>query len=62
MPLLRLQAPYNIVNQASYTDRCNQLISPFNFPLNNIAEGGVKLNGTNNTPGRLRLHIIYSTL
>ena len=59
---LRLQAPYNIVNQASYTDRCNQLISPFNFPLNNIAEGGVKLNGTNNTPGRLRLHIIYSTL
>ncbi|MEO8764989.1 MAG: DUF4270 family protein [Ginsengibacter sp.] len=59
---LRLQAPYAIVNQTSYTDRCNQLIPAFIFPLNNIAEGGVRLNGTNNTPQRIRLHIIYSAL
>lgn len=60
--ILRLQAPYNITNLTSYIDRCNQLISPFNFPLNNIAQGGVKLNGTNNTTTRMRLHIVYSTL
>jgi len=59
---LRLQSPYNIINRVSYVDRCNQLISQFFFPFNSIAEGGVKLNGTNNTTTRLRLHIIYSTL
>jgi Domain of unknown function (DUF4270) len=59
---LRLQAPYTISNQASYVDRCNQLVSQFVFPLNNIAKGGIKINGTNNTPTRLRLHIIYSAL
>ena len=59
---LRLQAPYTIINQTSYADRCDQMISPFSFPLNNIAEGGIKLNGTNGTATRLRLHIIYSTL
>ena len=60
--ILRLRAPYTIINQTSYVDRCNQLVSPFSFPLNNIAEGGVKLNGTNNTAKRIRLHIIYSAL
>jgi Domain of unknown function (DUF4270) len=59
---LRLQAPYNIINRLSYADRCNQLVSPFIFPLNNISEGGVKLNGTNKTAKRIRLHVIYSTL
>jgi hypothetical protein len=59
---LRLQAPYTVFNQASFTDRCNQLIPKFNVPLNNIASGGVKLNGTNSTTQRIRLHIIYSTL
>ena len=59
---LRLKAPYTIINQTPYTDRCNQMISPFNFPLNVISEGGVKLNGTNNTTQRIRLHIIYSAL
>ena len=59
---LRLQAPYVVSNQASFTDRCNQLVPVFNFPLNNIAAGGVKLNGTNSTTQRIRLHIIYSIL
>jgi hypothetical protein len=59
---LRLRAPYTITNSASYTDACNQLIPAFNFPLNNIAEGAVKLNGTNSTTQRIRLHIIYSAL
>ncbi|MEO8414062.1 MAG: DUF4270 family protein [Ginsengibacter sp.] len=60
--VLRLRAPYNIINKTGYLDRCNQLISPFNFPLNNISAGRVKLNGTNNSATRMRLHIIYSTL
>jgi len=59
---LRLQAPYTIVNQTTYADLCNQLVSPFIFPLNNIADGGIKINGTNNTTQRIRLHIIYSAL
>ena len=60
--VLRLRSPYYIINKTSYTDRCNQFISPFIYPINNIAEGGVKLNGSNNTPTRMRLHIVYSTL
>lgn len=59
---LRLSSPYSITNQFNIVDRCNNLIAPFNFPLNNIADGGVKLNGTNNTNTRIRLHVIYSTL
>ncbi|MDQ6843482.1 MAG: DUF4270 domain-containing protein [Bacteroidota bacterium] len=60
--VLRLRAPYNIVNKTGYIDRCNQGISPFNLTLNNVAEGRIKLNGTNNTAQRLRLHIVYSDL
>lgn len=61
--VLRLRAPYNIVNPTSYIDRCNQAISSFNFTINNIAEGRVKLYGTDNTnPQRMRLHIVYSIL
>jgi Domain of unknown function (DUF4270) len=59
---LRLQSPYDITNKIAIVDRCNNLIGPFSFPLNNIADGGVKLNGTNGTNTRIRLHIIYSTL
>lgn len=63
--VLRLRAPNNIVNRTAYIDRCNQGVSPFNFTINNIAEGRVKLYGTDNTntnPQRLRLHIVYSIL
>lgn len=60
--VLRLSAPYSIINQINIIDRCGNAIAPFNFPLNNIADGGVKLNGSNNTSRRIRLHIIYSTL
>ncbi len=61
--VLRLRAPNNIVNRAAYIDRCNQGVSPFNFTINNIAEGRVKLYGTDSTkPRRLRLHIVYSIL
>lgn len=59
---LRLRSPYIITNQDNIVDRCNNGIAPFNFPVNNIADGGVKLNGTNNTDTRIRLHIIYSAL
>ena len=61
--VLRLRAPYNIVNSTSYIDRCNQGVSAFNFTVNNIAEGRVKLYGTNkNSPQHMRLHIVYSVL
>lgn len=60
--IFRLSAPYYIHNTARYGDRCNQLISPFHSPLNAIADGRVKLNGTNSTSTRMRLHIVYSTL
>ena len=59
---LRLSSPYSITNSISIIDRCGNGVAPFNFPLNNIADGGVKLNGTNNTSTRIRLHIVYSTL
>jgi hypothetical protein len=58
----RLSAPYYIHNKTGYVDRCNQFISPFDFGMNVIADGRVKLNGTNNTSTRMRLHIVYSTL
>ncbi|MEP6927737.1 MAG: DUF4270 family protein, partial [Ginsengibacter sp.] len=60
--VLRLKAPNIIINNNLYTDRCNQSVSPFNISLNTIADGRIKLNGTNNTSARMRLHIIYSTL
>ncbi len=61
--VLRLRAPYNIVNPSAYVDRCGQPVSSFNFTLNNIAEGRVKLYGTNNSsPQKIRLHIVYSIL
>lgn len=60
--VLRLSAPYYIVNLKAYVDRCNQAIQAFSFPRNSIANGRVKLNGTNNTPTRMRLRVIYSTL
>lgn len=60
--ILRLSAPYYIFNALAYVDRCGQGIPAFSFPRNNLAEGRVKLNGTNNTATRIKLHIIYSTL
>lgn len=61
--VLRLRASYNVVNRTPYIDRCNQPVSPFSLTLNNIAEGRVKLYGSNPaSPQKMRLHIIYSTL
>lgn len=59
---LRLSAPNYIVNKSTYVDYCRQVIGPFSTPRNNTADGRVKLNGTNNTPTRIRLHVIYSVL
>ena len=60
--VLRLRAPYDIMNKTAYSDRCGQTIAPFIYQLNNVADGAVKLNGTNGSSTRIRLHIIYSTL
>lgn len=56
----RLSAPSYVVNTDSYVDWCGQGIGPFSVIRNNSAEGRVMLNGTNNTPTRIRLHVVYS--
>ena len=59
---LRLRAPYFVSYNKSYVDRCNQLIAPFGLGVNVIADGRVKLSGTNNRASAMKLHIVYSTL
>jgi hypothetical protein len=59
---LRLSAPYLIQYNSTYTDNCGQSIIPMNFIRNNIGNGRIKVNGTNSTPTRMRLRIIYSVL
>lgn len=60
--VFRLSAPYYIHNYKPYTDRCKQFIDKFHFGMNNIADGRIKLHGTDGTPSRMRLHIVYSKL
>lgn len=57
---LRLSAPYFIRNKSTYLDWCGQGIAPFTFLRNDAADGRVMLNGTNNTPTHIRLHVVYS--
>jgi hypothetical protein len=59
---LRLSAPDYIVNKTTYNDWCGQTIGPFSTSRNNVADGRVKLNGTNNTQTRIRLRVVYSVL
>ncbi|MEO9023222.1 MAG: DUF4270 family protein [Ginsengibacter sp.] len=59
---LRLSAPNYVNYTSTYTDWCGQGIIPISFVRNNIGNGRVKLNGSNNTPTRMRLHIVYSVL
>lgn len=59
---LKLSAPYFINNQSTYVDWCGQGIQPFTFLRNDVGDGRVMLNGTNNTPTHIRLHVVYSTL
>lgn len=59
---LRLSAPYFIRNTSTYLDWCGQGIAPFTFLRNDAADGRVVLNGTNNTPTHIRLHVVYSKI
>ena len=59
---LRLRAPDYVSNKATYTDWCGQSIGPFSTPRNNVGDGRVKLNGTNNSATRIRLYVVYSAL
>ena len=59
---LRLSAPDFVTNTTTYTDWCGQTIGPFSTPRNNVGDGRVKINGTNNTPTRIRLRVVYSKL
>lgn len=58
---LKLSAPNYVVNTATYFDWCGQGIGPFSTIRNFEADGRVMLNGTNNTPSHIRLHVVYST-
>lgn len=58
----RLTAPYYIHNPTEYTDDCNQVISAFYYPLNSVGDGSVKLEGSTQSPSRIRLRIVYSVL
>lgn len=60
--VMRLRAPFYIENMTTYVDRCGQGIGLFSYPMNNPADGGVKLNGSNGDSTRIRLHVIYSKL
>ena len=60
--ILKLSAPQYVINTGSYTDWCGQGIGPFSAPRNVISDGRVVLNGTNNTPTRIRLHLVYTKL
>ena len=66
VPTIRLRAPHYILNPAGYVDQCNAGIAPFFYPLNNIAEGRVKLVGgtysAGTSPNSIRLRIVYSNL
>ncbi|MEO7960413.1 MAG: DUF4270 family protein, partial [Ginsengibacter sp.] len=55
--VFRLRAPSDIVNPAGYIDRCNQGVAPFSFTVNSVADGRVKLHGSDNSSRRMRLHI-----
>lgn len=59
---LRLSAPDYITNTSTYNDWCGQMIGPFSISKNNVGDGRVKLNGTNNSTTRIRLHVVYSVL
>jgi hypothetical protein len=61
-PTFRLSAPYYVTVPKAYADACNQLIPAVRFPRNNIAEGRVRLNGTNNTATSIKLRVVYSVL
>lgn len=60
--VLRLSAPYYVTIPKAYTDNCGQIIPIATFPRNNIAEGRVRINGTNNTAGSIKLRLVYSVL
>ncbi len=59
---LRLSAPEYVTNTSFYNDWCGQMIGPFSTPRNSVADGRVKLNGTNNSTTRIRLYVVYSDL
>ncbi len=58
---LKLSAPDYIFNQAGFVDECGQGISPFNFFMNYLTVGRIKLGG-NNPENRMRLRIVYSNI
>ncbi len=60
--VFRLRAPYDIVNNSSYLDRCSQLVPFFDVTTNNVAEGRVRLHGTGSSANKVRLRIVYSVL
>lgn len=59
---LRLSASDYIINRTPFSDECFQPVGPFNYLINNVTVGRVKLGGGSNPNYKMRLHIIYSNL
>jgi hypothetical protein len=59
---LKLSAPYFVTSRNAFVDECGQGVSPFNFLINQLAAGRVKLGGGNNANYKMQLRIIYSKL
>ncbi|MEP6594641.1 MAG: DUF4270 family protein, partial [Ginsengibacter sp.] len=59
---LKLSAPNYIINRTGFLDECGQGVSPFNYLINNVTVGRVKLGGGNNPNYLMRLRIIYSNI
>jgi hypothetical protein len=59
---LKLSAPDYIVNRNNYIDECGQPVLSFNYPINNVTVGRIKLGGGNNQNYPMRLRIVYSNL
>jgi hypothetical protein len=59
---LRLSAPYHVIRNESFTDECGIPLAPFNFGLNEAAQGRVRVGGGNHSKYKMRLHIVYSKL
>jgi hypothetical protein len=59
---LRLSAPYHVIRNASFTDECGISLLPFNFGLNEAAQGRIRVGGGNHSKYKMRLHIVYSKL
>lgn len=59
---LSLSAPDYITNYVGYIDDCGQTVTAFNYLVNYVTVGRIKLGGGNNLTSPMKLTIIYSKI